>query len=351
MNKKIKIFIICTIVVLISSCKNYHVSSKDLKQNVKEQIRGFLDTKERIVSDDPTVYEVAEKLKEEELKGKKENKEDVNLENKEKKEDSNKNDLKDDKVLKPELEPMALKNKEPKLEIAEILKPELPEMPKLPVSVKPAVKEKTEEEKAKDREAEDLRRRRREKYEKEEKARLERQKEIEERKKLRESESSENLLEGVTRVKISTVIKKIDKIISDIDSINPESFFEERSEVSGKEVEDKVTGAVYDDITSTNSRDNSFYSELGDYLEEDGLKSLLDKLEEARTELRGKIKEGKDNNEKNKNTVIISDIKGDLEILKDSLKKLKEYLQSSGNKEEIQKVVKCLIDPDSDDCI
>ncbi len=70
MNKKIKIFIICTVVVLISSCK-YYARDKDLKQNVKEQIGGFLDTKERIVSDDPTVYGIAEKLKEEELKGKK----------------------------------------------------------------------------------------------------------------------------------------------------------------------------------------------------------------------------------------------------------------------------------------
>ncbi|ACN92641.1 Erp43 protein (plasmid) [Borreliella burgdorferi 118a] len=351
MNKKMKIFIICTVVVLISSCK-YYARDKDLKQNVKEQNGGFLDTKERIVSDDPTVYGIAEKLKEEELKGKKENKKDVNLENKEEKEDSNKNDLKDNedaKVLKPEFEPIALENKEPKLEIAEILKPKLPEMPKLPVVVKPVVKEKTEEEKAKDKEYEELKRRRIEHYQKQEEERLKRKEERLKRKKLRESESSGKFLEGATKGKISTVTKNIDKIISDIDSINPESFFKKRGEVSGKEVEDKVTGAIYDDITNSNSSGNSFYSEWGDYLgEESSLKSLIEELEETRGELRSKIKES--DNKTNKNTVKTDDIKVDLEKLKNSLRKLKEYLQSSANIEELQKVVKCLIDPESDDC-
>ncbi|MGF7102145.1 hypothetical protein [Borreliella kurtenbachii] len=353
MNKIIKMLIICLVFVMISSCK-YYARGKDLKQNVKEQIRGFLDTKERIVSDDPTVYEIAEKLKEEVVEKLKEEELKVKKENKEEKEDSNKNDLKDDKcdkVLKPELEPIALESKEPKLEIAEILKPELPEMPKLPVVVKLVVKEKTEEEKAKDREVAELKRKRIEQYQKEEKERLERKKQREERKKLRESESSGKFLEGATKGKISTVAKQIDKIISDINSINQQSSFEERMVVSGKEVEDKITGAIYDDITDNRSNGNSIYSEWGDFLEEEsGFKSLIDELEKARIELRGKIKEGKDNNEKNKNTVIISDIKVDLEKLKDFLKKLKEYLQSSDHKEKLQKVVKCLIDPESDDC-
>ncbi|AEL70166.1 Erp family protein (plasmid) [Borreliella afzelii PKo] len=367
MNKKM--FIICAIFSLIISCKNYADSKQAIKrkveqgleierknkQELKKQVKGFLDTKERIVSDDPTVYEIAEKLKEEELKGKKENKEDVNLENKGEKEDSNKNDLKDNedaKVLKPEPKPIALENKEPKLERSEILKPELPEMPKLPVVsvvVKPVVKEKTEEEKARDKEYEDLRRRRIEQYQKQEEERLKRKAEREERKKLRES--SGTFLERATKGKISTVVKQIDKIISDINSINPGSSFEERMVVSGKEVEDKVTGAIYDDITDNRSNGNSIYSEWSDDLEEEsGLKKLIDELEKARTELRGKIKEGKDNNEKNKNTVIISDIKGDLEKLKEFLRKLKEYLQSNANKEEIQKLVKCSIDPYSDGC-
>ncbi|AZA27204.1 MULTISPECIES: hypothetical protein [Borreliella] len=351
MNGKMRMFIICVVFTLISSCK-YYASSEDLKnleQNVKGKVKGFLDTKERIVSDDPTVYEIAEKLKEEELKGKKENKENVNLENKEKKEDSNKNDLKDNedaKVLKPELEHIALENKKPKLEIAEkILKPEIPKLPVVPVVVKPVVKEKTEEEKARDKEYEDLRRRRIEQYQKQEEERLKRKAEREERKKLRES--SGTFLERATKGKILTVTKQLDKIIRDIYSINPGSSFEERMEVSGKEVEDKVTGAIYDDITNNNSSGNSIYSEWEyDFDEESLLKSLIEELEKARTALRSKIKEGNEN----KNTVIISDIKGDLEKIKDKLKELKEYLQSNANKEEIQKLVKCSIDPNSDGC-
>ncbi|ACN52757.1 MULTISPECIES: hypothetical protein [Borreliella] len=42
MNKKM--FIICAVFALIISCKNY-ASGEDLKQNVKEQVKGFLDTK------------------------------------------------------------------------------------------------------------------------------------------------------------------------------------------------------------------------------------------------------------------------------------------------------------------
>ncbi len=221
----------------------------------------------------------------------------------------------------------------------------------MPVVVKPVVKEKTEEEKAKDREYEELKRKRIEQYRKEEKARLERKKQREERKKLRESESKEKFLEGATKGKISTVTKQIDKIIRDIYSINSGSFFEERMEVSGKEVEDKVTGAIYDDITDDRSNGNSIYSEWSDDLEEEsGLKKLIDELEKARTELRGKIKEGKDNNEKNKDIVKISDIKEDLEKIKDKLEELKKYLQSNDNKEEIQKLVKCSIDSESDSC-
>ncbi|WP_421136324.1 hypothetical protein QIA36_06160 (plasmid) [Borreliella yangtzensis] len=361
MNKKMRVFIVCAIFVSIISCKNYSSDEdlknpvknakqqvkgfkqgieKKVKQGIEKQIKKFLEKEEGIISDDPTVYEISEKLKIEELNEKKENKKDSNLEEKE----NPKNDLKDNedvKVLKPE--PITLENKEPKLEIAEILKP------KLPLVVKPVVKEKTEEEKARDREAAELKRRRIEKYQKEEEERLKRKAEREERKKLRES--SENFLERITKNKILEIARKIDKITSDIDSINPKSYFEERTEVPGKEVEDKVTGAIYDDITNSNSSGNSIYSEWSeDFEEEGGLKNLLDELEKARTELRGKIKEKENNNEKNKHTVKISDIKGDLEKLKDSLKKLKEYLQNSNNKEEIQKLVKCSIDSYSDGC-
>ncbi|WP_418909516.1 hypothetical protein QIA41_06105 (plasmid) [Borreliella sinica] len=351
-----KILIICAVFALISSCKN----DADLKQGVEKKVKqgikqteqkveGFLEKVEEIISD-----EIAEKLKEEELEKlneKKENKKDSNLEEKE----NLKNDLKDNedvKALKPE--PITLENKEPKLEIAETLKPKLPEMPKLPVVAKPVVKEKTEEEKAREKREEDLRRRRREKYAEELKKMEERKKQREERRKLIESESGESFLEGVTKNKILEIARKIDKITSDIDSINPKSYFEERIEVSGKEVEDKVTGAIYDDITSSNSSDSSVYSDWSEYLDleekENGLESLIKKLEEDRKGLRAKIKIKEGNIEKNKDIVIISDIKEDLEKVKDSLRKLKEYLESNDNKEGLKKVVKCKMDPSSDGC-
>ncbi|SCW39889.1 hypothetical protein SAMN02983004_00938 [Borreliella japonica] len=44
MNEKIIMIIVCVVFALIISCKNY-ASGEDLKQNVKEQVKGFLDTK------------------------------------------------------------------------------------------------------------------------------------------------------------------------------------------------------------------------------------------------------------------------------------------------------------------
>lgn len=88
-------------------------------------------------------------------------------------------------------------------------------------------------------------------------------------------------------------------MISDIDSINQQSSFEERMEVSGKEVEDKVTGAIYDDITDQRSSGNSIYSHWSDDFEENSeLEGILENLESARTGLRSKIKEGKGEDEK-----------------------------------------------------
>ncbi len=47
MNKNIKMFVICAVFVLISSCKNYTISKdlKNLEQNAKEKVEGFLETK------------------------------------------------------------------------------------------------------------------------------------------------------------------------------------------------------------------------------------------------------------------------------------------------------------------
>ncbi|WP_421136358.1 hypothetical protein QIA36_06440 (plasmid) [Borreliella yangtzensis] len=104
MNKKMRMFIVCAIFVSIISCKNY-ASGEDLKnpvknakqqvkgfkqgiekkvkQGIKKQIKKFLEKEEGIISDDSTVYEIAEKLKIEEFNEKKENKKDSNLKEKE----------------------------------------------------------------------------------------------------------------------------------------------------------------------------------------------------------------------------------------------------------------------------
>ncbi len=126
-------------------------------------------------------------------------------------------------------------------------------------------------------------------------------------------------------------------MISDIDSINQQSSFEERMEVSGKEVEDKVTGAIYDDITDQRSSGNSIYSHWSDDFEENSeLEGILENLESARTGLRSKIKEGKGEDEKNKNVVKVIEIKEDLEKVKSGLEKVKEYLKDSSKFEEIK---------------
>ncbi|OJH14466.1 Erp C family protein, partial (plasmid) [Borreliella bissettiae] len=125
--------------------------------------------------------------------------------------------------------------------------------------------------------------------------------------------------------------------ISDINSINQQASFEERMVVSGKEVEDKITGAIYDDITDQRSSGDSIYSQWSDDFDENSeLKGILDNLESARTELRGKIKEGKGESEKNKNVVKVSEIKEDLQKIKSELEKVKGYLENNSKFEEIK---------------
>ncbi|AEL19072.1 Erp42 domain protein (plasmid) [Borreliella bissettiae DN127] len=52
MNKIMKIFIICVVLVLIISCKNYASGEglKQIKQNAEGKIKGFLDIKDKIIS-------------------------------------------------------------------------------------------------------------------------------------------------------------------------------------------------------------------------------------------------------------------------------------------------------------
>ncbi|OJH14361.1 Erp C family protein, partial (plasmid) [Borreliella bissettiae] len=69
MNKIMKIFTICAVFAMISSCKNYASGEdlKQIKQNAEGKIKGFLDIKDKIISNGPKIDEVAKKLQEEEL--------------------------------------------------------------------------------------------------------------------------------------------------------------------------------------------------------------------------------------------------------------------------------------------
>ncbi|MCD2401757.1 ErpC protein [Borreliella bissettiae] len=320
MNKKM--LIICAVFVLIISCKNYAI--KDLEQKTKGQVNGFLDkildpTKNKIASNSPKADELAKKLQEEE------------------KEELMQGDGPNNGMI--------------------ALLPVLPEnnQDNTPVSVVKAeqqsggqqeeksgkVKEKKEKQERKEEKVEDKKEeqentegnvKEKEVIEGQEKQELVKAKEEAEQQK-RQEEAEKKQVGN----EIKTLIGKIDEINKNIDIIDLKSSFEERKEVSGKEVEDKVTGAIYDHITNSNSSGDSIYSKWSDDFEENGeLKKLLEQLQEDREGLRNKIKEGKDKGEKNKDVVRVCDIKEDLEKLKSELEKVKNYLEDESNFEEIK---------------
>lgn len=84
-----------------------------------------------------------------------------------------------------------------------------------------------------------------------------------------------------------------------------------------------------------------------DYLSK-AVDNLFEELEEARINLRSKIKES--DSKINKSIIKVNNIESDLEILKELLEKIKNYLNSSNNYQEIYKAVKCSIDQDDNDC-
>ncbi|WP_215539800.1 hypothetical protein [Borreliella bavariensis] len=145
----------------------------------------------------------------------------------------------------------------------------------------------------------------------------------------------------MTKSEINKTTNKIDKIISDIDNIKRED------EATGQKVEDKVTGAIYDDISGSESSSDSMRNIWLDYLSEE-VDDLFEELEEARINLRSKIKEL--DSKTNKSIIKVNNIESDLETLKELLEKIKNYLNNSNNYQEIYKAVKCLIDQDDNDC-
>lgn len=84
-----------------------------------------------------------------------------------------------------------------------------------------------------------------------------------------------------------------------------------------------------------------------DYLSK-AVDNLFEELEEARINLRSKIKES--DSKTNKSIIKVNNIESDLETLKELFEKIKNYLNNSNNYQEIYKAVKCSIDQDDNDC-
>lgn len=118
-------------------------------------------------------------------------------------------------------------------------------------------------------------------------------------------------------------------------------------EATGQKVEDKVTGSIYDDISGFESSSDSVRNIWVDYFREE-VDDLFEELEEARINLRNKIKES--DSKTNKSIIKVNNIEIDLETLKELLEKIKNYVHNSNNYQEIYKAVKCSIDQDDNDC-
>lgn len=162
-----------------------------------------------------------------------------------------------------------------------------------------------------------------------EKRRKEREKNKERRRKIAE----ENSLEKITKNEINKAANKIDNIIGDINNIKRED------ETTGQKIEDKVTGAIYDDIGSSESSNYSMRNIWVDYLSK-AVDDLFEELEEARINLRSKIKES--DSKTNQSIIKVNNIESDLEILKELLEKIKNCLNNSNDCQEIYKACKML---------
>ncbi len=88
----------------------------------------------------------------------------------------------------------------------------------------------------------------------------EQKKEREKNKERRRKVAEENLLEKITKNEINKAANKIDKIIGDIDNIKG------KMKQLDRKIKDKVTGAIYDDISSSKSSSDSMRNIWVDYL-------------------------------------------------------------------------------------
>ncbi len=366
-------FIICAIFSLIISCKNYADSKQTIKrkveqgleierknkQELKKQVKGFLDTKERIVSDDPTVYEIAEKLKkEEELKGKKENKQEAEEELMQGDDPNSHSNMPALKTTQDSVGQQKEKEEQAKAEEVKVKEEKVEQAKAEEVKVK---EEKVEQAKAK-AEQEKKEKEERERKEKEKQQQEQRKRQEEEKKKQEEQEKAkaekerkekeerqrQEQEERQIKSKIETLTKKIDEINRDIDSIKYKSWFVEdvkRATVRAQEVIDKVTGPIYDHFTDKSDAAIYYTWGLVDEDEDSELGDLLKKLSETRSNLRTKLNEG---NQKPvfgrkepelKENVNVSEIESDLDKLRSKLEEVKGYLKNESNFEKIKEYV------------
>ncbi|MBB6208538.1 ErpC protein [Borreliella lanei] len=322
MNKKMKIFIICVVFVLISSCKidatGNDATGKDAEQNVKGKVQEFLGkildpVKDKIASNGPIVDKLVKKLQEEEKvnNGEEENDKAVSLgeESKEDKEENEQAVNLEEKNAEEDKKVVNLEEKE-----VEVKKE----------TEEDEDKEKIEEQKQKEKKAQQKRQRQ------EKKAQQKKQRQ-EERKRKKQEREKERKAKG----RIKTLIDKIDKVNRDINDIGSQTG------VEAKVVIDKITGPVYDDFTDGNK---AIYKTWGDLEDEEGeeLGKLLKELSDNRDELRTKLnKDNKkyyahENEPPLKENVKIDEIKSDLHKLKSELEKVKEYLKDESNFETIK---------------
>ncbi|ACJ73165.1 Erp42 protein (plasmid) [Borreliella afzelii ACA-1] len=355
MNKKM--FIICAIFSLIISCKNYADSKQTIKrkveqgleierknkQELKKQVKGFLDTKERIVSDDPTVYEIAEKLKkEEELKGKKENKQEAEEELMQGDDPNSHSNMPALKTTQDSVGQQKEKEEQAKAEEVKV-KEEKVEQAKAKAEQEKKEKEERERKEKEKQQQEQRKRQEEEKKKQEEQEKAKAEKERKEKEERQRQEQEERQIKS----KIETLTKKIDEINRDIDSIKYKSWFVEdvkRARVRAQEVIDKVTGPIYDHFTDKSDAAIYYTWGLVDEDEDSELGDLLKKLSETRSNLRTKLNEGNqaatwNNTPSLKENVNVSEIESDLDKLRSKLEEVKGYLKNESNFEKIKEYV------------
>ncbi|MGF7102307.1 ErpC protein [Borreliella kurtenbachii] len=345
MNKKM--FIICAVFALISSCKNF-ATSKDIKQNAGEKVQGFVDkildpVKDKIASSGSKADEVAKKLQEEELMQGDDpdngvinpppallaNGQDNTPVLKEKQQSDVQQEGKSEKakVEKEKEEQKDTEGNAKKIKVAEEQKKQQEE-----------VKTKAEKErKAKAEEQQKEQKRQQEEQQRKAKAEKEKREKEEAEQQKREEEAKEKAEKRQVGNQIKTLTAKIDEINENIDVIAAQAS------VGAQGVIDRITGPVYDDFTEDNNSIRKTWDLEDEY--DSGLGKLLKELSEARDGLRTKLNEGNKSyagigkEPDLKENVNVSEIKEDLEKVKSKLEEVKKYLEDESNFEEIKEYI------------